>query len=99
MKKIIILLITLITLGVNAQNNEKMTQFMRFVPSNLQASDVKPSDIPSSDILRQMGLSEEEINEAMDFKYQRGKYHPNFIDASSVETSIIRVRFTLFFNE
>ena len=90
MKKIIILLITLITLGVNAQNNEKMTQFMRFVPSNLQASDVKPSDIPSNDILRQMGLSEEEINEAMDFKYQRGKYHPNFIDTSSVETSIIQ---------
>ena len=38
----------------------------------MKASDINPSDIPSEDILRQMGLSVEEISEAMDYKYQRG---------------------------
>ena len=46
---------------------------MRFAPSNLNATNVNPSDIPSEQVLRQMGLSEEEIQEAIDFKYQRGK--------------------------
>ena len=34
---------------------------MRFAPSNLNASNVNPSDIPSEQVLRQMGLSEEKL--------------------------------------
>ena len=90
MKKILILLIGLVSLHAHAQTIEQMQKYMRFVPSNMKASDINPSDIPSEDILRQMGLSDKEISEAMDYKYQRGKYNPNFIDTSSTETSLIQ---------
>ena len=56
----------------------------------MKASDINPSDIPSEDILRQMGLSEQEIIEAMDYKFQRGKYNPNYIDTISSETNLIQ---------
>ena len=82
MKKILILLIGLVSLTIHAQTVEQINKYMRFVPSNMKASDINPSDIPSEDILRQMGLSEEEISEAMDYKYQRGKYNPNYIDTT-----------------
>jgi len=90
MKKILILLIGLVSLNIHAQTVEQMKKYMRFVPSNMRASDINPSDIPSEDILRQMGLSDEEISEAMNYKYQRGKYNPNFIDTTSAETSFIQ---------
>ena len=90
MKKILILLIGLVSLNIHAQNVEQMKKYMRFVPSNMNASDINPSDIPSEDVLRQMGLSAEEITEAMNYKYQRGKYNPNFIDTTSNETSFIQ---------
>ena len=90
MKKILILLIGLVSLHAHAQTIEQMQKYMRFVPSNMKASDINPSDIPSEDILRQMGLSDEEISEAMNYKYQRGKYNPNFIDTTSTETSFIQ---------
>ena len=90
MKKILILLIGLVSLHAHAQTIEQMQKYMRFVPSNMKASDINPSDIPSEDVLRQMGLSDKEISEAMDYKYQIGKYNPNFIDTSSTETSLIQ---------
>ena len=90
MKKILILLLGLVSLNIHAQTVEQMKKYMRFVPSNMKASDINPSDIPSEDILRQMGLSDEEISEAMNYKYQRGKYNPNFIDTTSTETSFIQ---------
>ena len=90
MKKILILLLGLVSLNIHAQNVEQMKKYMRFVPSNMNASDINPSDIPSEDVLRQMGLSAEEITEAMNYKYQRGKYNPNFIDTTSNETSFIQ---------
>ena len=90
MKKILILLLGLVSLNIHAQTVEQMKKYMRFVPSNMKTSDINPSDIPSEDILRQMGLSDEEISEAMNYKYQRGKYNPNFIDTTSTETSFIQ---------
>ena len=42
----------------------------------------------SEEILKKMGLSEQEINEAMDFKFQRGKYDPNFIEQDSSFNSL-----------
>ena len=85
MKKIILFaLLTLLFNTVTAQTNA-LKQYIRFAPSNLNASNVNPSDIPSEQVLREMGLSEEEIQEAMDFKYQKGKYHPNAKDTSSFD--------------
>ncbi len=90
MKKILILLIGLVSLTIHAQTVEQMNKYMRFVPSNMKASDINPSDIPSEDILRQMGLSELEINEAMDYKFQRGKYNPNYLDTIGAETTLMQ---------
>ncbi|MGC6470017.1 MAG: SLBB domain-containing protein [Flavobacteriales bacterium] len=90
MRIILVLLFCASSLLGYSQSLEQMQKYMKFMPSNLQATDVKPSDIPSEDVLRQMGLSEDEISEAMAFKFQKGKYNPNFIDTSSVETSRIQ---------
>ena len=90
MKNFLILITCLISLTVHAQTDEQMSKYMRFIPSNMKASDINPSDIPSEDILRQMGLSEQEIIEAMDYKFQRGKYNPNYIDTISSETNLIQ---------
>ena len=63
---------------IRAQNitNEKdfKSAYRNFLPSNADPDDLRPSDIPSKQVLKQMGLSEEEIKEAMDFKYGKGKY-------------------------
>ena len=90
MRKILILIIGLVSLSLHSQTADQLNKFMRFVPSNMQASDVNPSDIPSENVLKQMGLSEQEISEAMDYKYQRGKYNPNYIDTTGAETSLMQ---------
>ena len=40
-------------------------QNTNFLPSNVNPSELKPSDIPSEQVLRQMGLSEDEIKEIL----------------------------------
>ena len=71
--------------NINQSNSDNS---LKFVPSNIDPSTVNPSDIPSEEILKKMGLSEQEINEAMDFKFQRGKYDPNFIEQDSSFNSL-----------
>jgi protein involved in polysaccharide export with SLBB domain len=83
MKKIVLFALAAILSGAALAQSDALKQYMRFAPSNLNATNVNPADIPSEQVLRQMGLSEEEIQEAMDFKYQRGKYHPNAVDSSA----------------
>ena len=36
-----------------------------FLPSNVNLSELKPSDIPSEQVLRQMGLSEDEVKQTL----------------------------------
>ena len=72
MKKIILFALTVLLYCTAIAQSDVSKQYMRFAPSNLNASNVNPSDIPSEQVLRQMGLSESEIQEAMDFKYQKG---------------------------
>ena len=72
MKKILFLLLSiLLTLGVSAQidiDKSKINPaYFKFLPSNANPEDLRPSDIPSEQVLRQMGLSDNEIAEAMDF--------------------------------
>ena len=47
---------------------------MKFLPSNVNPENLRPSDIPSEQVLKQMGLSNEEIKEAIAFKNSTGKY-------------------------
>jgi len=80
MKKYFLLLLVLnfLTFNIQAQNKLDIskinTSFLKFLPSNKSASDLRPSDIPSSQVLKQIGLSDSEIQEALDFKYSRGNY-------------------------
>ena len=80
MKKYFLLLLVLNFLTFNIQAQDKLdiskinTSFLKFLPSNKSASDLSPSDIPSSQVLKQIGLSDSEIQEALDFKYSRGNY-------------------------
>ncbi len=85
MKKIILFALTVLLYCTAIAQSDVSKQYMRFAPSNLNASNVNPSDIPSEQVLRQMGLSESEIQEAMDFKYQKGKYNPNAVDSSAFD--------------
>ena len=41
--------------------------YLKFLPSDANPKDLRPSDIPSEQVLKQMGFSAEEIIEAMDF--------------------------------
>ncbi|MEC8852830.1 MAG: hypothetical protein VYD33_00155, partial [Bacteroidota bacterium] len=79
MKKLILLSFSiLLTIGVSAQidiDKSKINPvYLKFLPSNANPEDLRPSDIPSEQVLKQMGLKDNEIAEAMDFKYSRGKY-------------------------
>ena len=80
MKKYFFLLLVLnfLAFSVKAQGQLDLsninTSFLKFLPSNKSASDLRPSDIPSSQVLKQIGLSDNEIKEALDFKYSRGNY-------------------------
>ncbi len=79
MKKLILLSVSvLLTLAVSAQidiDKSKINpSYLKFLPSDANPQDLRPSDIPSEQVLKKMGLSEKEIAEAMDFKYSKGKY-------------------------
>ena len=79
MKKFSLLsLLILFTLLVSAQididKSKINTAYLNFLPSNANPQDLRPSDIPSEQVLKQMGLSNSEISEAMDYKYSKGKY-------------------------
>ena len=79
MKKIILLSFSiLLALSVSAQFDIDKTKinpaYLNFLPSNSNPEDLRPSDIPSEQVLKQMGLSKAEISEAMDFKLSKGKY-------------------------
>jgi len=86
-KRFVLLFLYIFSVSCFAQDNS----YLRFIPSNMNPNDVLPSDIPSEQVLRQMDFSEEEISEAMDFKYSRGKYSDNKSDNSSDKPSLNNV--------
>jgi polysaccharide export outer membrane protein len=77
MKKLILLsLVVCLALVSSAQINKTQINpaYLKFLPSNANPEDLRPSDIPSEQVLKQMGLKDNEIAEALDFKFSRGKY-------------------------
>ena len=73
------------------------TVSLSFLPSNLKPNDLKPSDVPSKLVLKQMGFNDEEIAEAMDYKYSRGKYNKKNFDLS--DTLSNNDKLNLFFED
>ena len=75
-----------ITLHLSSQDIGDL--YLNFLPSDRNVSDLKPSDIPSEQVLKQMGFSNLEMLEILDFKYQRGKYKNNIADTSILESTV-----------
>ena len=77
MKKLIFISISLLFFFCgNAQIDKSKINhaYLKFLPSNANPEDLRPSDIPSEQVLRQMGLSEEEIAAALEYKNSSGGY-------------------------
>ena len=93
MKNLILLSFSiLLTFEVSAQididKSKINSTYSKFLPSNANPEDLRPSDIPSKQVLKQMGLSNSEISEAMDYKFSKGKYAKEVQDTISVNTNI-----------
>lgn len=88
-KQILSILVCLVSFTAYTQDipAEINQTYLKFLPSNMDPNEIRPSDIPSEQVLQQMGLSSEEIFEAMDFKYNRGKYFTNESDTSSTDNT------------
>ena len=94
-KNIIFCCAILVLTSLSAQSNlnniskeDVAPIYLKLLPSNSNPSDLRPSDIPSAQVLRQMGFSENEIQEALDFKYSRGKYKNSIQDTLQNNTSL-----------
>ncbi len=93
MKKLILLsLVLCLALVSSAQINYDKSKinpaYLKFLPSNANPEDLRPSDIPSEQVLKQMGLSEAEIAEAMDFKFSKGKYAKGVQDTTGNNSAL-----------
>ena len=95
MKKLILLSFSILfTFLVSAQIDiDKLkanSTYLKFLPSNSNPEDLRPSDIPSEEVLKQMGLSSAEITEAMDYKLGKGKYAKVSNDTASDNSNIAK---------
>jgi protein involved in polysaccharide export with SLBB domain len=93
MKKLIltsfsILLAFFVSAQIDINKSKINPTYLNFLPSNANPEDLKPSDIPSEQVLKQMGLSDTEIAEAMDFKKSTGKYSNLSQDNSEVNDNL-----------
>tara|TARA_B100001287_G_C22686468_1_gene534020 strand:+ start:6550 stop:9057 length:2508 start_codon:yes stop_codon:yes gene_type:complete len=99
-KNIIFCCAILVLTSLSAQSNLNSISkedvapiYLKLLPSNSNPSDLRPSDIPSAQVLKQMGFSENEIQEALDFKYSRGKYKNSIQDTLQNNTSLFYATF------
>ena len=82
---------------INIEDKDIKSVYSNFLPTNSNIGDLRPSDIPSEQVLKQMGFDKNEIKEAMDFKYSRGKYKKNNI--SNQDTISNLSKFSLYFED
>ena len=82
---------------INIEDKDIKSVYSNFLPTNSNISDLRPSDIPSEQVLKQMGFDKDEIKEAMDFKYSRGKYQKNKISNNDTISNLSK--FSLYFED
>ncbi len=82
---------------INIEDKDIKSVYSNFLPTNSNIGDLRPSDIPSEQVLKQMGFDKNEIKEAMDFKYSRGKYKKN--NTSNKDTISNLSKFSLYFED
>ena len=95
MKKLILFLLSIcfafsLIAQVDIDKSKIPPVYLKFLPSNANPQDLRPSDIPSEQVLKQMGFSEEEIIEAMEFKNGSGKYAKNFQDSINERNNVLK---------
>ena len=94
MKKYFLLVacFVLVNSTTQAQNidryNKKNLTFLKFLPSSASPEDLRPSDIPSEQVLKQMGFSDQEITQALDFKFGKGIYSKNNNVSSDTSSNV-----------
>ncbi|MDC1062898.1 SLBB domain-containing protein [Flavobacteriales bacterium] len=82
---------------INIEDKDIKSVYSNFLPTNSNIGDLRPSDIPSKQVLKQMGFDKDEIKEAMDFKYSRGKYQKNKISNNDTISNLSK--FSLYFED
>ena len=82
---------------INIEDKDIKSVYSNFLPTNSNVGDLRPSDIPSEQVLKKMGFDKDEIKEAMDFKYSRGKYQKNKISNNDTISNL--TKFSLFFED
>jgi polysaccharide export outer membrane protein len=82
---------------INIEDKDIKSVYSNFLPTNSNIGDLRPSDIPSEQVLKQMGFDKDEIKEAMDFKYSRGKYQKNKISNNDTISNLSK--FSLYFED
>tara|TARA_B100001758_G_C18417002_1_gene621098 strand:- start:23390 stop:25909 length:2520 start_codon:yes stop_codon:yes gene_type:complete len=84
-KSILLSCLIFLSFSVSSQVNTNQSKtnpiYLEFLPSDAKPEDLRPSDIPSEQVLKKMGFSNAEIAEAMDFKASSGKYINNIKDS------------------
>ena len=80
--KILLLLLTIFSLSTFSQNVD--ATYLKFLPSNANPADLRPSDIPSEQVMIQMGLTNDEIQQALNFKNGNGDYSSKDTSTNSV---------------
>jgi protein involved in polysaccharide export with SLBB domain len=81
--KILLLLLTIFSLSTFSQNVD--ATYLKFLPSNANPADLRPSDIPSEQVMIQMGLTNDEIQQALNFKNSNGDYSSKDTSSNSVD--------------
>ena len=95
MKKLLILSLVCFSCSIYAQLDVQKSTYLNFLPSNINPENLKPSDIPSEQVLKIMGLSEEEIGIALDFKNGNGI----FSEESSVDSLGVNTNLSKFYQQ
>ena len=54
---------------INIEDKDIKSVYSNFLPTNSNIGDLRPSDIPSEQVLKQMGFDKNEIKEAMAVSY------------------------------
>ncbi len=79
MKKILLITFLIFTtVFVKSQTtigSDENEAYLKFLPSNVNPENLRPSDIPSEQVLKKMGFSEDEIESALNFKYSKGEFN------------------------
>ena len=81
--KILLILLAVCSLSAFSQNIDP--SYLKFLPSNSNPADLRASDIPSEQVMIQMGLTNDEIQQALNFKNSKGEYSEKDTSSTSAD--------------